>query len=225
MSYKIVPTELLDNIFRNNDKYAFRKLLKSKIYDNDMTYIINYCAEHNNLDFFDILFDELKNMSQNMSFHILNICLRTSNDVLSQYVINQELDTKIYSKLFVEICWDYDIEHIKSLTLLLNHGADINYNNGHAFLNACNSGYSNVCRFLLDHGLIIDYDNPNIIAGIKIIIKRRNLNIIKLLLEYGFNFSFLNKKSDLCNKNDTDIINILIDQNIDIVNIVKLMSK
>ncbi|ANB51082.1 hypothetical protein [Powai lake megavirus] len=194
MSHKVISTEL-DNIFRNNNKYAFRKLVKSNIYDNDMTNIINYCAEHNNLDFFDILFDELKNMSQNISyFHVLKICLRTSNDMLSQYVINQELDTNIYSRLFVEMCWDYDAEHIKSLTLLLNHGADINYNNGHAFLNTCKSGHLNVCRFLLDHGLIIDYTNPNIVTGVEIIIKRQNLNIIKLLLEYGFNFSFLNKK-------------------------------
>ncbi|AGC01559.1 ankyrin repeat protein [Acanthamoeba polyphaga moumouvirus] len=225
MSYKIITTELLDNIFKNNDNCAFRKLLKSKLRDNDMTNIIYHCAKYNNLDFFDILFDELKNMNENMSFHILNVCLRTSNYILSQYVINQQFDTKIYSKLFVELCHDYDAEHIESLKLLLNNGADINYNNGYVFINACKSGHLNVFKFLLDHDLIIDYNNPNIVTGIETIIKRRNFKIIKLLLKYGFDFSFLNKNRKISNKNDIDIINILIDHNIDVVNIINLMSK
>ncbi|AZL89653.1 ankyrin repeat protein [Megavirus baoshan] len=226
MTYQVISRELLDDIFKNNDKTTFRNLLKSELYDYDITNIVNYCSKYNNLnlcdDLCDILFDELENMNPNLSFHALNICLSTSNNNLIERVIDQKLNHEQYSKLFVNVCWGATCE---TLALLLNYGADINYDNGYAFVRACASGCEDICKFLLDNGLIIDYNNPNIIKGIEIVMKQRNMKIIILLLQYGFDFSILNNTKCVSNKNDTDIVNILIEHNVEIINIVKLLSK
>ncbi len=50
------------------------------------------------------------------------------------------------------------------------------------------------------------------------------MKIIILLLQYGFDFSILNNMNCESNKNDTDVINILIEYNVEIINIVKLLS-
>ncbi|AEQ32406.1 putative ankyrin repeat protein [Megavirus courdo11] len=226
MTYQVVSRELLDDIFKNNDTIIFRNLLKSKLYDYDIANIVNYCSKYNNLnlcdDLCDILFDELQNMNPNLSSHALNVCLETSNINLIQRVIDQHpMNCEQYSKLFIQACWRGTSE---TLALFLNYGADINHDHGYAFVRACASGCEDVCKFLLDNGLIIDYSNPNIIKGIEIVMKKRNMKIIILLLQYGFDFSILNNMNCESNKNDTDIINILIEHNVKIINIVKLLS-
>ncbi len=175
MTYQVVSRELLDDIFKNNDTITFRNLLKSELYGYDITNIVNYCSKYNNLnlcdDLCDILFDELENMNPNLSSHALNVCLETSNNNLIQRVIDQHpMNCEQYSKLFVQACWRGTSE---TLALFLNYGADINHDHGYAFVRACVSGCEDVCKFLLDNGLIIDYSNPNIIKDIEIVMKKR----------------------------------------------------
>nr|WBF70260.1 ankyrin repeat protein [Megavirus caiporensis] len=224
IGYSVVSRKLLDEIFQNNDVESLINLFKSNLYDYDMSNIINYCSKYDS-DLCIIIFDELKNMDPNLIYHALDVSMRTLNDKLFECVHNYDLDHDQCSKLFADMC---NGRSIKPLQSLLNRGADINYNHGIAFIGACKSGCADICRFVLDHGLIINYDNPNIIFGIKLLIRERNLDLIKLLLEYGFDFSFFsdtkNMSTNKYNKNDEEIINILMEQNIKIVDIIKLMS-
>nr|URM61866.1 ankyrin repeat domain containing protein [Mimivirus sp.] len=187
IGYSVVSRELLDKIFQNNDEDSLIKLLKSNLYDYDMSNIICYCSKYDS-DLCIVIFDELKNMNSNLINHAIDVSMRTLNDKLLECVYNYDLDHDQCSKLFVDMCNGHSI---KPLLFLLNRGADINYNHGIAFIGACKSRCPDICKFVLDHGLIIDYNNPNIIFGIKLLIRERNLDLIKLLLEYGFDFSFL----------------------------------
>ncbi|BCS82507.1 putative ankyrin repeat protein [Cotonvirus japonicus] len=214
----MVLMELLNDMLQNNDKVAFQNLLTSNLYSFELFNIANYFCKKDNSDFCNIFLEALKKMIPNKIFH--GLCPFTLNEKSLQCVIDHKFDVECYSKLFIIAC---ERSNIKILEMLLNCGADINYNDSNAFVSVCTSGDVHICEFLLDNGLTIDYNNPNIVNGFKIIIKNQNLCIIEFLSNYGFDFSFLNDCSESKNTDAQNVTDILMAHGVNFSNIINLL--
>ncbi|AGF85749.1 repeat protein [Moumouvirus goulette] len=243
-----VTREFLDDIFINNDTDKFYDIItKNNKYD--LCNIFIWCTKYQNSNFDKILFNAIDDKLIIIDDYILENCIKISYYKLVEFIIEQKFDIEKYSKLFIWSCYYNNIEFVRLLLdhnvdvnycnsisllsiyypqsieilkLLLDHNLDVNYDNCILFVKVCESGSVEVLKLLLDNGLRLDYNNPNIETGIKNIIKKRKVEMINFLVNYGFDFYFLNNIVH-DNKNDKEIINILQAQGINISKIYDLL--
>lgn len=80
----------------------------------------------------------------------------------------------------------------KLVEYLLQKGMNPNCNSK-IFIRACISQNLNMCELLLDYGFIINYDDNKIMSNIVKLIRKKNIDAIKLLIDHKFDFALLNK--------------------------------
>lgn len=104
-------------------------------------------------------------------------------------IIKIAIDEKIFihNKYLVLACTinAYDI-----VKLLLDNGADVNYQNNQALYECCSEGYYDICQLLLDHGADITSGRSLVVAC-----KYGNVDIVQLLLSRGFDPYYDNGKA------------------------------
>lgn len=83
------------------------------------------------------------------------------------------------------IVWASGIGHIPAIKLLLEKGADINYNeSGTALMEAVKMGHENTIAYLLNNGADLQAINVNGKTALNIALEKGNENIIELLNSY-----------------------------------------
>uniref|UniRef100_A0A6G6ADV3 Ankyrin repeat-containing protein n=1 Tax=Borely moumouvirus TaxID=2712067 RepID=A0A6G6ADV3_9VIRU len=221
MEKYIITQQFLDELFNNNDTNKFYNLIISKIKPHDFEKILYWCKQYDNTNFNNILFNAFNNKNIIINDYFLKYCVKISYQKLIEFLIEHVLNIKQYPQLYSSCCYYKNIEPIK---FLLKQGFDISYDNYKIFYFGCQNENFEVLKLLLDHGLHIDYNNKNMILGIKNIIFRKNVEIIKLFSSYGVDFSFLNKiyLEERIIKEE-EVINILQDHGVNLSKIYRLL--
>ncbi|AGF85690.1 repeat protein [Moumouvirus goulette] len=104
-------------------------------------------------------------------------------------IIKIAINNKIFAhnKYLILACQVNAFDIVK---LLLDTGADVNYQNNQALYECCSEGYYDICQLLLDYGADITSGESLVVAC-----KYGNVNIVQLLLSRGFDPYYKNGKA------------------------------
>uniref|UniRef100_A0A6G6ABT9 Ankyrin repeat-containing protein n=1 Tax=Borely moumouvirus TaxID=2712067 RepID=A0A6G6ABT9_9VIRU len=111
-----------------------------------------------------------------LSEQVISYVCGFNNIQIIQITINN--DVVITDKCFIRACRAGNYQIVK---LLIENGANVNYNDDKALYECCFEGHYELCELLLDHGANIKSGKCLVIAC-----QVADIKIVRLLLRYGF---------------------------------------
>lgn len=131
---------------------------------------------------------EIINTNENVDKYIVSLILRENKSHALNLILETCDTDKINNLLLLYSC--SNSKFIDMVTIFMNHGADIRYNNNNLLLKSIYSQDINNVKFLLDNGIDANAENGIIFATVCYIGK---IEIIKLFISYGVTNENLNK--------------------------------
>ncbi|AZL89895.1 ankyrin repeat protein [Megavirus baoshan] len=146
------------------------------------------------------------------------------NDIIVINLLLNYLDIEILKEEFYDACKYADIEIIK---LFIDRGININCCPKKIFDHVIYNHNAKVFELLLDNGLELNYEDDYIISIIRYIIVDGRVSFINILINDGFDLSCLNKYAEKKiprSFSRDEMTNILMNNGVDAVNILKLLN-
>ncbi|BCS82595.1 putative ankyrin repeat protein [Cotonvirus japonicus] len=181
----------VSKILQNNDINGL-EILSSESNDLDYAQIIE-CVWNLKKEWIELIYHQLNYGQKILSKKIIKQAIKCGIIEIIKIVIDKKIS--IPDKYFVLACQinNYDI-----VKLLLDYGADVNYQNSQALYECCCEDYYDICQLLLDYGTDITSGRCLIAAC-----KYGSLKIVQLLLDHGFDPYYDNGKAfNTCCKNN-----------------------
>ncbi|AEQ33171.1 ankyrin repeat protein [Acanthamoeba polyphaga mimivirus] len=183
--------------------------------------LVEACA-HGNTQIIELLLQYGITIEYNHESIFRHVYMR--NDIIIVNLLLNKFDLKLLQKEFYNACRCASIEVIK---LFQNHGVEINCHPIKIFDSVIYNKDAKVLEFLLNNGLELNYEDDDIMSIIRYIILDGRVSFIKILINHGFDLSYLNRyaekkyPSSLCRD---EMTNILINHGVDAINILRLMN-
>ncbi|AUV58741.1 ankyrin repeat protein [Bandra megavirus] len=198
-----ISVDLLQKTITNKDTAAFIEILE-KCGKDDYWSITNFCRLYDtDQSMINILINQVESGLIPISDYLTLAACNIDNIKLMDLLINSGANINMDNSgnnpgiVLMQACTH---GNIKLVEYLLQKGMNPNCND-RIFIRACLNQNLNICKLLLDNGFIINYDNNKIMRNIIKLIRKKSIDTIKLLIDYGFDFALLNK---YCESENTD---------------------
>lgn len=186
----------------NDNEKILHFLTSDEIPEKILNDLYSYSLHINNEEMILSVLKKNNKIDISMSIHKL---LENSNTGVIKYILENFNTVNYKENIFKILCKYNNIELIK----LLIDNIDISDIND-AFLIACHNKYSDLCEFLLNYNVDIDYKNGE---PLKIAIENNDKIIVTILLKKNCDYSIDNywNVSSCIYKNNIDLIKIFLD--------------
>lgn len=190
-----ITVDLLQKTITNKDTAAFIEILE-KCGKDDYWSITNFCRLYDtDQSKINVLINQIESGLIPISDQLVLAACNVDNiklmDLLIDLGANINMDNSGNNPgiVLMQACIH---GNTKLVEYLLQKGMNPNCNSK-IFIRACISQNLNMCELLLDYGFIINYDDNKIMSNIVKLIRKKNIDAIKLLIDHKFDFALLNK--------------------------------
>ncbi|AVL95086.1 hypothetical protein ma699 [Moumouvirus australiensis] len=216
----------IKNILKNNDTSKLEEILSSKNSE-DNTYDILYgTLKYNRPEFYQIIIDSIINGQLLVNYHVLSVFYYFDDeDLMYKFIESDCLTSDQYFDLLKIMITKLrgPLSRIKYISQILKKNINLDNNDGILFEIACERYDHHILELILDNGFEVVYHNKYFIQSVKDLIKHRKIDHLKILIKYGIDLSFINNVEIKVEKNNKNLVNILIDSGVELENIIKLV--